>query len=182
MLYMHNSGSAKDTRYPAPLSIRFNVAVLHIAGRLWPRGYDVSDDAPADFPSMIARYETTGRHTVWAGASDRTIFGDPEVNYAFRAWHDWHHIQFRHDFSDAGERNVYEGQRADLRKVYGNGDTFRHLDRYLKAEVLGQLEYKKAWGAFPEDQRGFVRCYVEAGPSRAIHCGAPNYGLSKSHA
>ena len=35
--------------------------------------------------------------------ADNTIFGAPEVNYAFRAWHDWCHWMGGFDFSLYGE-------------------------------------------------------------------------------
>lgn len=144
----------------APLSVPFNVATLHIANRLWPKGWDVSDNAPSTYPDMVASFKATGRHTVWAGASDRTIFGDPEVNYAFRAWHDWHHIVHRLDFTDAAEHEVLAGQCSDAREIYGNGGIADGFCRILRAEIIGQLGYKNAHGDFPSDQRGFVSAYL----------------------
>ena len=40
---------------------------------------------------------------IWPGASERTIYGAPEVNWAFRAWHDSVHLARECDFSRAGE-------------------------------------------------------------------------------
>ena len=150
-----------------PLSVPFNVAALHIAGRLWPKGFDVSADAPATFEDMVANFKATGRHVVWSGASDRTIFGDPEVNYAFRAWHDWHHISRSLDFSDASEHEVFAGQYRDVRGIYGNGEAAQDFCDLLYAEIIGQLEFKNRHGNFPADQRGFVRHYL-ASPTRAV--------------
>jgi len=55
---------------------QLNVAVLTIANRLMPCGWDVGVDAPSTYEELVEHYETTGRIKVWDGASDRTIYDD----------------------------------------------------------------------------------------------------------
>ena len=144
---------------PRPLSVAFNVAVLHIASRVLPCGFDVSENAPQTFDSLVAHHEKTGRVLVWNGASDKTIFGDPEINFAFRAWHDSRHIVGNHDFTWKGETAGLEAQQADVRTIY-DGPNATFFCRLIDAEICGQKTYQDKRGGFPLDQIGFARAYL----------------------
>lgn len=137
----------------------FNVATLHMANRVNPRGWRVVADAPDTLAKLKARAKRDGVITVSSLHSDLTIYGDPEVNYAARAWHDACHILANAEFDDAGERAVCELQCKQLRMVYGDASS-RLFQAIVRAEVAGQLEYKAAHGAFPADQRAFVLDYM----------------------
>lgn len=142
-------------------STKFNIATTHIASKLFPLGFDVSDDAPSSLAELMASF-ASGRHTVWRGASEATIFGGPEaaeVNWAFRAWHDWHHWHGKHALDLNGEAAVARGQITDVFKLFGQRDAYVFADLILE-EVLGQAAYKAATGAFPENQRAFARDFL----------------------
>lgn len=115
-----------------------NVAVLVIAGRLFPGSFDVSDDAPDTYEKLVALFESGRRFVVYEGGSENTIFGDPAVNHHFRAWHDWCHWKGRHDFSMGGVSN-----RTALAMVFklieGAQKSWRRLDGHnqLPKLVLG---------------------------------------------
>lgn len=158
-----------------PYSRAFNAAVSHIAARVLPQGFDVASDAPSTFPALVSHFKRTGRILVWNGASDSTIFGDAETNFAFRAWHDSKHVLFNLPFTPAGEAEACKRQCEDVRALYGNGKTADLFCALLRAEIIGQLEYKEAHGFFPLDQAGFVRAYI-ADRESAI-CGF-HYGAS----
>ena len=70
------------------LDIQFNAAVLTICNRILPAGYDVAAVAPETYEELIAHLDAGRRMLVYSGGAEQTIYGDPEVNYAFRAWHD----------------------------------------------------------------------------------------------
>lgn len=142
-----------------PLSVAFNVAVLHIASRVLPCGFDVSSKAPQDFESLLAHYDKTGRILVWNGASEQTIFADSEVNFAFRAWHDSKHITGGFNFMRKGEISAMRAQQMDVVTLY-NGPTMHFFCDLIKAEVQGQFDYKERRGGFPVDQLAFVRAYL----------------------
>ena len=142
-----------------PLNRAFNVAVNHIASRLFPCGFEVSANAPADFDSLVAEYRRTGRVHVWNGASDKTIFACPETNFAFRAWHDWRHITESADFSRNGESIACAAQCRDVRAIF-DGAAAETFCAILHAEILGQADYAERRGGFPIDQCGFVRAYL----------------------
>ena len=150
-----------------PLSRAFNVAVKQIADRLYPCGFDVVDSIPVDFESETALADFRAylqsrawRMAVWSGASDNTIFACPETNYAFRAWHDYHHVTAGLAFDSDGEREVCRRQCADILKLY-DGQTAAHFCAILRAEVIGQLQHQKFNGQFPTDQMTFVRAYLD---------------------
>jgi hypothetical protein len=143
----------------APLSVRFNVAVNHIAARVLPCGFDVSANAPQDFETLCAHYHETGRVLVWNGASESTIFADAETNFAFRAWHDSKHITAGLPFTREGEIAALELQKADVRAIYdgADADSFCAL---LDAEIKGQFDDCEKNGGFPENQAAFARAYL----------------------
>lgn len=150
-----------------PFDRGFNAAVVRIAGRLFPDGFEVSDQAPQTYDELVALLDAGGRMVVWSGGSARTIFADPVVNYAFRAWHDWCHWRGRHPFTPAGEQACFRRQCRHLRALYGRGPRTRRWIRLLAADLLGQQRYYERHGRFPEDQRAFVRAYL-ADPERAL--------------
>lgn len=143
-----------------PLCTRFNVATLHIASRLMPCGFDVLDVAPATLDASQAYLARTGRIGVWEGASDRTIFGDAEVNYAFRAWHDWTHLRHGFAFNERGEAYTAATQQKHLRTVYGAGILTEWHCALVWAEVVGQSDFQRLHGIFPEDQRAFTQAWL----------------------
>lgn len=143
-----------------PLSRAFNVAVLHICGKVLPLGFDVSENAPQNYQELIEHYLATRRVLVWNGASDKTIFADCEVNYAFRAWHDSRHIIGRHDFTREGEFKTMASQCMDVCAIY-DGPQAEYFCAILDAEIMGQFEYAEKRGGFPVDQFGFVQAYLQ---------------------
>ncbi len=138
------------------LDIHFNAAVLIICSRVLPGGYDVSDTTPETYEELVALLDAGRRMVVFSGGSEQTIYGDPEVNFAFRAWHDWCHWRGRHDFSHEGERAACAKQGDHLVTVYGESSQTRRWRQILRAEIIGQREFFDRHGVFPEDQRAFV--------------------------
>ena len=145
----------------APLFPAFNIATLHMASRVTPRGWKVSANAPDTLAKLKAQAKRDGVITVSSLHSDLTIYGDPEVNFAARAWHDACHILANAEFDDAGERAVCELQCRQLRQIYGERSS-RLFQAIVRAEVLGQLDYKSLTGEFPADQRRFVGEQINA--------------------
>lgn len=139
-----------------PLCLAFNVAVITMANRVCPTGYDVSPDAPQTLEELKAHVEKTKRITVWDGHCDQTIYACAETNYAFRAWHDWTHLFLQAPFNDKGERAVCVQQQAHLMTVFGTG---RNTDRFLRLiyfEVMEQQDFKNTFGHFPDNQIGLA--------------------------
>lgn len=157
-----------------PLSRGFNIAVQVITRRIFPCGYDVSDNAPGDYDSLIAHHKKTGRVLVWSGASEQTIFACRETNYDFRAWHDSKHILRKLPFTQGGEYTTMTLQQADIRALY-DGPQADYFFAILDAEIMGQFHYNAAHGGFPVDQIGFVRSYLRD-QQRAL---MTDFGISK---
>ena len=152
----------------APVLCRaFNAAVLHVTGRLLPRGFDVSPSAPGTWPDLQAHFRRTGRIAVWDGASESSVYGDSEVNYAFRAWHDCAHLRGGYDFTPEGETAAAELQCRDVLSLYP-GETGARFCQIIWAEVCGQSAHLQRFGAFPADQFRFVHNYLTHGPEVAL--------------
>ena len=124
------------------------------------------DEAPSSLESLLNRWlcEVDGDRTIAVSNahSDRTVFGAPEVNHAFRAWHDWAHIRHRLPFTPEGEHAAYLLQLDDMRRVCGAITNARALRNLLWAEVVGQVQYELTHGEFPDDQVAFVVRLVRA--------------------
>lgn len=138
-----------------PLDRAFNVAVRHIADKLFPTGFDVSAHAPETLPDITIHIERTGRMRVWSGASDQTIFGCTETNWAFRAWHDWTHWRYQYPFTPVGEAATCAMQQSHLITLYGE-EASRVWRIMLDIEINGQIRYAASNGDFPSDQHAFM--------------------------
>lgn len=150
-----------------PIDTSLNVAVLHMASQILPTGFDVADVAPDNWEDLKALLDAGQRLTVWSGGSEKTIFADREVNFAFRAWHDWTHYRGNFDFSPLGEIMTCEQQIRDLAKVYGGGNSVKRWAPILRCEIIGQALHNALTGEFPDDQRAFyesTREYWEKQP------------------
>lgn len=143
-----------------PLDRGLNVAVMHIAGRYNPCGFDVSAEAPATFPELKQHVSQCGRLTVWNGNSEDTVFDDAEVNWHFRAWHDAVHLAIGADFSLLGEYRCYQRQWQDIVTLYGESPRTHRWRDILYAEIMGQAMYYHDRGNFPVNQRQFVESFL----------------------
>ena len=103
------------------------------------------------------------RIPVWSGESDSTIWSAPAVNYLFRALHDSVHIQLGAEFDVEGELEV---ARVQCSRIEGKPERL-----ILWSEIAGQVLYHAAHGAFPKNQRAFVRDCVRNGVDLTVSRG-----------
>jgi hypothetical protein len=143
------------------LDPELNKVIRTIAGRILPNGFCTSTDAPSTFEQLCAHIQSGKPFTVHSGASARTVYGDPAVNYAFRAWHDWCHWIAAHPFTDEGEAAVCAMHCRHLIADYGCNAQTDSWCRIIKAEVIGQARFQKVHKRFPDDQIGFVTAYLQ---------------------
>lgn len=148
----------RDFHDPPPLCNELNDVVLHLSGKLVPE-YIVSNDAPGSYRELCGLLDGGNTLVVYSGGSQNTIFGDPAINHAFRAWHDWSHWQYQFDFSLYGETCTCAVQLAHVHQHYGV-KTLHTIQPYLIAEVIGQRRYYETYGEYIEDQRAFVLAYI----------------------
>lgn len=147
----------------APLYPRFNDCVLKIVSHLMPKGFDVTEHEHLcnSYEKVAQHYRHTGRILVWTGASDNTIFGYPQHNHAFRAWHDYVHVTYGLPFNEDGERMATKIQQHHVMEFHtGTPCEAKFFCRILDAEINGQIEYFCKHGKFVEDQRAFVQNYL----------------------
>jgi len=145
------------------VSRKLNACVMTMANKLFPCGYDVGSNAPSSLEELKDHVKKTGRIMVSGEHCETSIFGDKEVNCAFRAWHDFHHLQGNHEFTPEGEYQVCKKQCEDIIKVYGGSVQSQEFIEYIRADILGQGEYFGVYQEFPQDQKAFVLAYVEHG-------------------
>lgn len=139
-----------------------NNAIVYLAGLKFPQGFDVAENAPDTLAKLCALLDSGKRMVVYSGGSEATIFGNPVVNYAFRAWHDWHHWQGKLAFDPEGEREACARQIEELREHYGHNPLTDRWAELLDCEINGQVAYAQAHnGDFPQDQLAFATSYLE---------------------
>lgn len=150
-----------------PMYPRFNEMVQVAVDALMPDGFDTTDDPTVcDTLDKVKRhYRKTGRIVVWTGESDNTVFGDPQVNHAFRAWHDYVHVNFDLPFTEAGEHTVMQIQQRQVDTLGGYAFTAQEKKLFwdlLECEIDGQIKEFVRTGDFVKDQRAFAQKYMEA--------------------
>lgn len=142
-----------------PFDLSLNAAVLDMAQHFAP-GYRASEEAPNTFKGLKAMLDAGQPLLVASEGSDKTIFGDPAVNIAFRAWHDWCHWWGDFDFSLAGEMATCSMQIEQLRSFYGVKESTNRWADLLVAEIVGQRRYYELHGLYITNQRAFARAYL----------------------
>jgi hypothetical protein len=124
-----------------------NDAVIQAARRAGTPRFQVSDTAPQSVSEMYKAFSETGSIVVWSGGSESTIYREPQVNYLFRAWHDWTHLKTGSDFSLAGETRNAMAQMSQVGT---------ELQRLIYIEAVLQATCYFQTGNFPVDQVAFT--------------------------
>jgi len=141
------------------LDLGLNHAVRLMAERYAPR-WVAAEEAPNDFETLKEWHKRDGYITVWSGASEDTIFGEPFFNHAFRAWHDAVHLSHNLPFTLEGEKAAAEVQVAQLRANFMPGTVLDRWCEIIRCEVGGQAEHFATTGEFPADQIAFAKAYL----------------------
>lgn len=144
---------------------------LERAAYYWPGGVFPVSAAPNSLEELRAmETRLNGACEVWDGASEGTIWGEPAVNYAFRAWHDAVHLKTGAAFTLAGEIAVAHAQIAEIFRLYRREKALASALAFaVAAEVIGQASYFEKNGQFPDDQIYFARfCVSDPGMRRQL--------------
>lgn len=133
----------------------------YVVSLLAPKKVKYTASQFESFEAMREDYNRWGVLTVNVNHSDHTIFGEPRINWLFRAWHDKRHITENVDFSPMGESIAAMAQQKDIVTLQGASahDKLRWI-ALIDTEVNGQLEYLMRTGNFPIDQRQFATEYL----------------------
>lgn len=127
-----------------PILQSFNDAIVYIATRLFPLGFDVFNAAPNSYEELRASMERTNRLAIWTGDYTDSAFADSEVWRQFRAWHDWTHYRYGCGFNMLGEHEACHVQAGQLRRLYGSGEDVAQMVALLFQSILGPLEQQAA--------------------------------------
>ena len=142
----------------------FNCMVLTMANITAPSWETVEEhEAPSSLDELIDMSTERGHIIVSKGHSDKTIFGEPEFNWAFRAWHDSAHFRINAPFTLEGEIAACEQQIKDMVQRYGKSKQTDKWAQMIRIEVIGQAIHFENEGAFPVDQVAFMQSKLEAG-------------------
>lgn len=145
------------------LSPELDAFILSVAPPHYPTA-----DAPNESAELLAwaKTHTIGRDPVpvWDGASDDSIYGSPEVNFAYRAWHDATHIKLDLDFTPDAEKQVALNH---VREAWEAGLSVDACN-LLWIDSQGQNEYFAVHQDFVQNQRLFAKVAVKFGIQEAI--------------
>lgn len=151
----HNQTTAWRSHNPA-----FDAIVLKLAHIHWPEGFIACAQAPNSLEELNQLLSSDKPMTVWSGASETTIFGSPEINYAFRAWHDAIHWKHQLPFTFEGEAAVAVKQVEELVGHYPEHPQLNQFCALVLAEVVGQAIYANIHNEFPPNQRRFTKLFL----------------------
>lgn len=112
------------------------------------------DDLEGTFKRHTERFLAENKIHIWKGSSSSTIFGSEQVNWKFRAWHDFIHLTEGFGYDFIGESIVAERQIAML------PESWLFEKELVRIEVVGQAQYLSYNGVFVEDQRRFTVDYL----------------------
>lgn len=148
-----------------PLSETLNTVIELMTERI---DYSVSDEAPNSYAELKSLLDGGEQLVVYSGGSETTIFADPKINFAFRAWHDLTHYQYEYDFSLIGEMFTCNAQIYEVTYTLG-ADIAQHCRPYLTAEIIGQRLYYDKYKCYVEDQQAFVLAYMANSKEALLH-------------
>lgn len=125
-------------------------------------GFEDNTSASEDFTEVVKEWKRVtaqgGTIKVFSGASDLTIFTHKHGNYAFRFWHDYLHYLHNLDFSHHSEILVGYMHVQEVQKEFGNDSLESKL---IRADTIGQTDYNRKYGKFPDNQLEFAKQYIE---------------------
>jgi hypothetical protein len=104
------------------------------------------------FDAMVYDINYRNKLYVWTGASECTVFGEPVINWKFRAIHDSIHIKNNLDFSAQSELIVNYLQQ----QIFCFDGLPEFERQILNIETAGQVLYYCKNESFPENQRKFA--------------------------
>lgn len=149
-----------------PFDQTLNNAILRLSAHYVPT-FIISDHAPATYRQLKAHLDAGKTMVVAHEGSSHTIFASEQVNFAFRAWHDWCHWKGEYDFSLFGESATCNMQIEQIYAFYGVNDQTQFWAQLLVAEVIGQRCYYERHRQYIHDQRAFATAYMND-PSSAL--------------
>lgn len=154
----------KDARATGQFRLRsldptFDEAIVTMAAEI-VGAYRVTDRADSTYAELRERFAHGEQPTVWSGASNFTIFGSPEVNFALRAWHDRCHVVGQHPFTLAGEAETALLQFRQLSARFPGHPNSLRWKALLLADIVGQALFVEVQSKFPVNQRLFVKSLV----------------------
>ena len=107
---------------------------------------DLKKEADIGFVIPIANY-----------GCNQTIYSSEHMNQLFRFWHDVIHLELNENFQEQGELAVALVHKQQARE---RGLSQLAID-ILWADTYGQVQYYNSFGKFVEDQKDFVKRYIE---------------------
>lgn len=123
----------------------------YLLTQLGDKAYSVSAHAPSDLAGIDYTINSDCL-IVWDGASDSTIFSRSDINYIYRAHHDYAHAYYRLD-------TVAQDELSLSRTLEAQAPT-REIKALINAELAGQVMYYLQHGEFPQDQKHFCIDYL----------------------
>lgn len=128
-------------------------------------GWTAGPSAPSTYQQLrgaVAHCQATGEPLLVSSEhSDSVIYTRPEVNHAFRFWHDVSHVRRGLSFELPDELELALWHLDVLRR--GGAEPASLQYRLLEADLVGQLLLMGLAKRFPYDQEDFVLDCAERG-------------------
>ena len=133
------------------------------------------EDAPNSYEELMEHYDSlvTGDPIpVGSGGCEHSIYSRPEINQAWRAYHDGIHMVHELDFSLEDEEQVCEIQIEHMRLCSKDYGTFTSEDyAAVRADIIGQAMYYARYKKYVNDQARFVASCLDRGIVATLDAG-----------
>lgn len=148
---------------------KFVVAMAQRIVRVTGVNYEESLVAPSTHEEVMIEWRTaleTGKpFRVYSGASDCTIYDAPDVNWAFRFWHDYLHVKHNLGMGIRDEMQVGALHWLEVSQEFGDDSLEAKI---IAADTSGQALYHHIFGTFVADQEEFVLRCLHMGMESAL--------------
>lgn len=119
-------------------------------------------NAPSSWAALKSWDDNFGHNNpipVFDGGCELTIYSEPKINHAFRAWHDRTHLRIDAGFDYDGEFAVALSHRASVR---GAGLALSDA-KAIMFDTIGQYRYYQTHNAYIHNQALFVAACFKVG-------------------
>jgi hypothetical protein len=118
--------------------------------------FEAKSNAPATIAELVSA--ATSRLVVFSEFSENTVYGDPAMNRAQRAWHDGIHLRLGAGFDPVSELRVARQQAHEMALITGD-----RLAEWVYADLYASILHMVKYGVFPDHQLSLVLFVITTG-------------------
>ena len=131
----------------------------------------VTDDAPSTYAELKPYYDALVAGDpipVYDGGSAYSIYSQPSINHAWRAYHDGIHLVHELGFNLEDEMQACEVQIGHMKQYSDEYDFGEEDYAAVRADIVGQAMYYAKHKRYVTNQAAFVQSCLDRGIAATI--------------